>query len=234
MVPLHHRTTLTESGEEYTAVPLPPPQSGGRRGRPHRKLRQKTAHRYYKHESLHAVLHGRGVIVCPSSNRGTHRRRWRNKTCARHSEYRGGRKEEGGGDVAGGYHHGTRTTGVSCRRRLLRMRAPIVVQDHVVWLPSGGPHLRVLSVSGVVCQCRAPDPAGQAADNAGGTRRRIGSAEGEEATGAGKMGGRKGASRGGREGLTRGDKPTFLGTTARPEATYATGYGGKGEGEGRR
>ena len=42
------------------------------------------------------------------------------------------------------------------------MRAPVVVQDHGVWLLLGGPQLRVLSVSGAVRQQRAPDPAGHA------------------------------------------------------------------------
>ena len=77
------------------------------------KIAPKTARRYYKHISLHAVLHGRDVSDYPSSNRGTHRRRRKNKTW--------GRKEGGGGDGAGGNHHGTSTTGVSCRRRLLRL-----------------------------------------------------------------------------------------------------------------
>ena len=106
-------------GEDSPPVPPLPPQRGGRRGHPLRKLRQKIARRYNNRESLHAVLHGLDVIVCPSRNRGTHRRRWRNKTCVRHGEDRRVGKGEGVGDGAGGYHHGTRTTGVSCRRRLL-------------------------------------------------------------------------------------------------------------------
>ena len=150
----------------------------------------KTAHRYYKRESLHAVFHGGDVIVCLSSNRETHRWIWQNKTCARHGEDRGGGKGEGGGGGVGGNHHGTRTTGVSCRRRLLRMRASVVVQDHAVRLPSGGPQLRVLLVSGVVRQCRAPDPEGQTADDTGGPRGQRGAAEAEGATGAGKVSGR--------------------------------------------
>ena len=70
------------------------------------------------------------------------------------------------------------------------------VQDHTVRLPLGGPQLRVLSVSGAVRQCRSPDPAGQAADDAGGTRGQRGAAEGEEATGMGKRNGHQGANRG--------------------------------------
>ena len=55
-----------------------------------------------------------------------------------------------------------------------------------MWLPGGGPQLRVLSVSGVVRQRCAPDPSGQAADDAGGNRGRRGAAEGEEVTGEGR------------------------------------------------
>ena len=106
------------------------------------------ARRYYKHESLHAVLHGRDFSDFPSSNRGTHRQRWQNKTCAHHGEDQGDRKGEGGRDGAGGNHHGTSTTGVSCRRRLLQLWASVLVQHHVVRLPFGGPQLRFLSVSG--------------------------------------------------------------------------------------
>ena len=109
------------------------------------------------------------------------------------------------------------------------MRDPVVVQDHAVWLPSGGPQLRVLSVSGAVRQRRAPDPAGQAVDNAGETRGWRGEVEGETATGAGKGGGRQGEIRGGGEGRNQGDEGTHLGTTERPEATSATGYGGDSE-----
>ena len=132
------------------------------------------------------------LSVCPSISRGAHRRRWQNKTCARHGEDRGGRKRGGERDGAGGYHHGTRTTGVSCRRRLLRLWASVVVQDHTVRLPSGGPQLRVLSVSGAVRQCRAPEPAGRAAGGTEGTRGRRGAVEGENTTGAGKGSGRQG------------------------------------------
>ena len=82
----------------------------------------------------------------------------------------------------------------------MRLRASVVVQDHVVRLPSGGPQLHVLSVSGAVRQCRAPDPAGQAAEDAGGTRGRRRAAEGEETTVAGKRSDRQGASRGVGEG----------------------------------
>ena len=64
------------------------------------------------------------------------------------------------------------------------MPALVVVQDHAVLLPSGGPQLRVLLVSGAMRQCRAPDPAGQAADDARDTRGQRGAAVGEAATGA--------------------------------------------------
>ena len=80
-----------------------------------------------------------------------------NKTCARHGEDRGGGKGKGGGDGTGGNHHGTSTTGLSCRQRLLQLRATVALQDHAMCLPSGRPQLRVLSVSGAVRQRRAPD-----------------------------------------------------------------------------
>ena len=176
MVPLHHQKKLTKSGEYSPPVPPYPPQRGGGTGRPLRKLRQKTARRYKNCASLQTVLHGSDVIVCPSSNIGTHKQRWRRKTCALCGEDRGGGTGEGGGDGAGGNHHGTRPTGGSCRQRLLRMRAPVVVQDHAMWLPSGGPQLRVLLVSGAVRQRCAPDLSGQAADDAGENSRRRGAA----------------------------------------------------------
>ena len=51
----------------------------------------------------------------------------------------GAEQGKSGGGVAGGNHHGTGQTGGSCQRRLLRMRAPVVVQDHAVRLSGGGP-----------------------------------------------------------------------------------------------
>ena len=45
MVPLYHRTKLTESGEKSPPVPPPPTTKGEGRGRPLRKLREKTARR---------------------------------------------------------------------------------------------------------------------------------------------------------------------------------------------
>ena len=94
------------------------------------------------------------------------------------------------------------------------MRASVVVQDHVMWLPGGGPQLRVLLVSGAVRQCRAPDLAGQTADDVGETSGRRGEAEGEATTGARKGSGRQDKSRrdagreedGDRHDESRGDK----------------------------
>ena len=73
-----------------------------------------------------------------------------------------------------------RATGVSYRRRLLRLRASVVVQDHTVRLPLGGPQLHVLLVSGAVHQCCAPGPEGRSGDNAEGAREWRGAAEGEK------------------------------------------------------
>ena len=179
------------------------------------------------------MLHGSDVIVCTSSNRGTHIQRRRYKTCSRRGEYQGGGKGEGGGDGAGGNHHGTGPTGGSCRQRLLQMRAPVVMQDHVVWLPSGGPQLRVLLVSGAVRQCRAPDLEGQAASDARETRGRRGAEEGETATGAAKGGDEKRASRGYGEAIERRDEGQRPRTAGRSDATRATSYGGDSAGEGR-
>ena len=52
-----------------------------------------------------------------------------------------------------------------------------------MWLPSGRPELRVLSVSGVVRQHHAPDPSGQAADNTRESRGRRGQRRGERRRG---------------------------------------------------
>ena len=226
-------------GEESPPVPSPPPQRGGGRGRPLRKLCRKTAHRYKNHTSLHTVLHGSDVIVCPSSNRGTHRRRWRRKTCACRGEARGGRTREGGGDGAGGNHHGTRQTGGSFRQRLLRMWAPVVVQDHAVRLLGGGPQLHILSVSGAVRQHHAPDPAGPAESDANKTRGRRGAAEGETAMGvtkredetcAGRGDGdaddETRASRGNREAGERGDDGQLHMTVGHTVSARATSHGG--------
>ena len=76
---------------------------------------------------------------------------------------------------------------------------------------SGGPQLRVLSVSGVVRQCRAPDPAGRTADNAEGTRGQRGAVDGEKATGAGKGSGSQGTSRGDGGSCARGERQNASG-----------------------
>ena len=141
---------------------------------------------------------------------------------------------EGGGDGAGGNHHGTRITGVSCRQRLLQMRVPVVVQDHAVWLPSGGSQLRVLSVPGAVRQRCDPDPAGQALSDARETRGRRGTAERETVMGAAKGGSEERASRGDREESDRGDDGQRPSTGERPDATGAIAYRGESSGEGGR
>ena len=62
---------------------LTPHHKGGETRTPLRKLLQKTARRYNKRKSLRAVLQGCDVSEYPPSNRESHRRRWRAKTCAR-------------------------------------------------------------------------------------------------------------------------------------------------------
>ena len=182
------------------------------------------ARRYNKRNSLSSVLHGRDVSDCLPRNRGKHRRRWQTKNCAHHGQYRGGRKGEGGGDIAGDKHHGTSTTGLSCRRRLLRMRVSVVLQEHAVRLQSGRPQLCVLLVSGAVRQRCAPDPAGRAADDTERTRGRRGEAEREEATRARKGRANQGAHRGIGEGRRkRKRKSKRHRTTERPTHTAATG-----------
>ena len=167
------------------------------------------------------MLHGRDIIVCPSSNRETHRQRWRETTCARRGEDQGDEKGGGRGYSSGGNHHCTGTTGGSYRRRLLRMRAPVAMQDHAVWLPSGGPPLRVLLVSGAVCQRRAPDPAGQAAPDARETWVRKVTAERETATGVAKGGSEERASRGDGEERSRRRRTTLQdGGTLRRNQDY--------------
>ena len=77
-------------GRKISPRSSPPTTKGKGRGSPHRKLCKKSAHRYDSCTSFHPVLHGGDVTMCPSRNRGTHRRRWRETTCARHGESRGG------------------------------------------------------------------------------------------------------------------------------------------------
>ena len=48
------------------------------------------------------------------------------------------------------------------------MRAQIDMQDRAMWVLQGHLRLCVMSMSGVVCQRRAPDPTGQEADHGGG------------------------------------------------------------------
>ena len=107
------------------------------------------------------------------------------------------------------------------------MQATVIVEDPAVRLPLGRPQLCVLSVSGAVCQCHAPDPAGRAVDWRG-------AAQGEEATRAGKGSCRQGANRGIGEGGTHKVKRKHPRTTECPEYTPATGYRREREEEGGR
>ena len=109
-----------------------------------------------------------------------------------------------------------------------------------MWLPGCGPQLRVLSVSGAVRQRRAPDPAGQTADDTVINRGRRGAAEGGAAIGAGKGGEHQDESRGdvrrgvdgNRKDKSRGDKKRGANVTHR-EVNESTGYGGVSKKEGR-
>ena len=167
---------------------------------PPSKIAPKTARRYNKCNSLRSVLHGRDVSDCPPRNRSNHRRIWETKTCTcRGQDIRVG-KGKGGGDGAGGKHHGNITTGLSCWRRLLRLRESFVLQYHVMRLNSGRLQLHVLSVSGAVLKRRTPDPAGQSANDTERTRRGRGEVEREEATQARKERATQGAHRGIGEG----------------------------------
>ena len=185
MVPLHHRTKLTESGEESPPVPPPPHRKGGwGEDAPFKNCAKKLCV-----GTTNAILYTPFCtdvtsLCAPLAIEGHTDGDGDTKPAPVVVEIKGTERGEKGDSSVSGNHHGTRTTGGSCRRRLLQMRAPVIVQDHVVWLPSGGPQLRVLSVSGAVRQCRAPNPAGQAADDARETRGRRGAAEGEAATGA--------------------------------------------------
>ena len=139
MVPLHHRTKLTKSGENSTSVPPPTKRGGGGVRKPNSKIASKKERRYNKRNSLCVILHGRDVSDCPLSNMGKHRQGWRTKNCDRHSQYRRGGKRKGGEDGAGGKHNITSSTGLSCWRPLLQIRVSVILQDHAVRLPSGRP-----------------------------------------------------------------------------------------------
>ena len=101
MVPLHHRTKYTESGEKSPPVPPPPPQRGKGEDAPFKNCAKNGAWVGFQH-IFSPVLHGGDVTVCPARDRGTHRRRWRKPTCACRGEDRGGGTGEERGDGAGG------------------------------------------------------------------------------------------------------------------------------------
>ena len=215
-VPLHHRSMLKILGEDSPTVLTPPPpspQRGGGQGHPLRKLRQKRARRYYKCKYLRAVLHGCNVSNYRPSNRGSHRRILRAKTCVCPGQVRRGK---GGGDGAGGKHHGTSTIGLSCWWYLLWMWVPVVLQDRVLRLPSNRPQLRVLSVSGVVSQCRAPYPTGRAAKDSGEAIGRRGEAAWEEAMWVRRGGTEQGARGGYGDGEIKRHEATQRPTTPPP------------------
>ena len=109
-----------------------------------------------------------------------------------------------------------------------------------MWLPSGGPQLRVLSVFGAVRQHRASDPAGKAADYARGkqgTTRSGGGGSGNGGREGGqtprqKQGRRKTRRRRLRQQQKQGNARRGENGTRR-EAIEATGYVGVIEEEGR-
>ena len=89
---------------------------------------------------------------------------------------------------------------------------------------------KILLESGAVRQRCAPDPAGQAADNARETQGRRGAAEGEAATGAAQGGDQQNDSRVDGEERDCGDEGTRPRTAGRPDATGVTAYGGDSKG----
>ena len=87
------------------------------------------------------------------------------------------------------------------------MRAHVNVRDHAMKMPQRRSHLRVLPMSGAVCQRRAPDPTGQAADNAGKIHRGDGDMERKEAARAHEGGEDLGARRRRGERERNGPRP---------------------------
>ena len=92
-----------------------------------------------------------------------------------------GKKVEGGEEGAGGSHHGTSTIGLSCRRHLMQMRVHVNVKDRTMRVTQGCSHLRVLPMSGAVCQYHAPDLTGRSANDVGITHREDGDRKTKEA-----------------------------------------------------
>ena len=138
-----------------------PQDKGGRRNTTYKKLREKTARREYAQTSHYTSEFRRDVSDNPSRNRGIQRRRWQSEPGVPFGQERRGKRIEGEGDGSAGSHHVTSTFGLSCRRRLLQMRAYVDVQDRAIRLPQGRSRLRVMPLSGAVCQqSAAPYPTG--------------------------------------------------------------------------
>ena len=140
------------------------------------------ARREYARPSRYMSEFRRDVSDIPSSNRGSQRRRWQSAPGVPFCEAQRGKRREGEGDGAGGTHHGTSTFGLSCRQRLLRMRANVDVQDHAMRVPQGRSRLCGIPVSGAVCQPHALYSSGRDADQGG----HRGKGDGEVQAAAGK------------------------------------------------
>ena len=117
MVPLHHRTKLTESGEEYPPSLPPPPQRGGGGGEDatfgnyakKRRVGTKIAHLYtpYCREVT--------SLCAPLAIEGHTDGDGEEKPAPAAVKLEGAERGKEGGDGAGGNHHGTKTIGRSCR-----------------------------------------------------------------------------------------------------------------------
>ena len=138
----------------------------------------------------------------PSSNRGIQRQRWQIESGGTFDRDQRGKRREGEGDGASGSHHSTSTFGLSSRQHLLQMQAHVDVQDRAMRVPQGRSRLRVMPMSGAVCQRRTPDPTGQDAEHGGNNR------EGETQEAAGESEG---------------------GTADAIDTTVLTGEGGDGD-----
>ena len=98
--------------------------------------------------------------------------------CADQSRQRKWRSEKRG-SCASGSHHISRFNGVSCRQHLLKIRANIDVQDHMMQITHGQLHLHEMETSGIVCQHCTPDTKTWASDKSGTSKRAKGDREGK-------------------------------------------------------
>ena len=161
-------------------VLIPPRRRGGGEIQPSKKLCEKTARREYVRPYLYTYEFRCEVSNIPSSNRGSQRRRRQSEPGVPFGEDWRGKRREGEGDGAGGTHHVTSTFGLSCRQRLLRMRANVYVQDRALRVLQGCSRLHDMPMSGAMCQPRAPDLTGRDAEQGGHWGKEAGEAQAAE------------------------------------------------------